>query len=505
MSVLHQALVILVNLWLTRFTLHRIGERDYGLWLIGGQFAMYLSLLDLGVTALLPREVARATGENAAPEARDAAVRQVIGNGASAVVWLLVPIALTSVGMLALLPADWSALRGPLAISLACLCVTYPLRIAQSSLTGLQALAYVNGVETVAWVLGVGATVAFIEAGFGLYAVAAGPAVGQLASAGACIWRLTTRYRGLLPRRFRWLGPSELFKQLKSSTWVSVSQVAHLLLNGTDVIVIARLLGPTAVLPYTFTDRAESLLNNQPYSVASLAGPAMSELRGSGDLSRLVGAVRAVCGVVLVLSGGIVVAVLAGNHAFVRLWVGEDHFGGMPLTTLLLVNMLAGHFSFTFGSTLVYCGYERATALLSVFNGVLGTTLSIVLVRRLGIIGAPLGALIAISVTQVPAFTVMLARELGTSVRELLRTLGPWSQRFVPIALLAWLVGSRLDVHSYVAIGAAAGGLVVLYGAATLPLLRRPPLDVYAAPYLAKLDTLRRSAVGWFARDRRSA
>jgi O-antigen/teichoic acid export membrane protein len=501
-TLLNQALVVLVGLWLTRFTLHRVGAHDYGLWLIGAQFVAYLSLLDLGVTALLPRDVARVTGIHAEGDARDAALREVIAESMSIVLWLLVPIGVASAALIVLIPSDWAALRGPLAVSLACFFGTYPLRLAHSTLTGLQDLAYVGGVEIVSWALGVAATVGFIELGFGLYSVAVGPAIAQVVSCVAWIWRLVATHRSALPHRVPWLDPRVVWKRLKPGGWVSLSQIAHLLLNGTDIVIIGRILGPTAVLPYSFTDKSETLFNNQPYTVAALAGPAISQLRGGSDLPRMVRAVRAVSGVVVILSGGIVVAVLATNHAFVRVWIGEDHFGGMFLTMVLLVNMLLGHLSFSFGSTLLYCGYERAIAILSMVNGFLGIGLSILFVRRFGIVGAPIGALLAICLTQVPVYTVLLARELRSSVLELLGGLVPWLTRFAPLVVLAWLVGTRFGARSLPAISLVGGTVVALYAVVMLPLLRKPPLDTYAAPYLAKLEAIRAGVTGWIARDR---
>ena len=51
----NQVLTTLVAFWLTPFLLHRIGQHDYGLWLVGTQLMFYLALLDLGIVALLPR------------------------------------------------------------------------------------------------------------------------------------------------------------------------------------------------------------------------------------------------------------------------------------------------------------------------------------------------------------------------------------------------------------------------------------------------------------------
>ena len=57
-----QVLTTLVGLWLTPFLLFRVGQHDYGLWIVGTQLMFYLALLDFGVVALLPRETAFATG-----------------------------------------------------------------------------------------------------------------------------------------------------------------------------------------------------------------------------------------------------------------------------------------------------------------------------------------------------------------------------------------------------------------------------------------------------------
>src|SRR2546428_12971946 len=57
-----QILTMIIGFWLVPFLLFRIGQHDYGLWLVGTQIMFYLGLLYLGIIAILPREVAFATG-----------------------------------------------------------------------------------------------------------------------------------------------------------------------------------------------------------------------------------------------------------------------------------------------------------------------------------------------------------------------------------------------------------------------------------------------------------
>jgi len=58
----YQAAALVTGLWMAPFLLGRLGQHDYGLWLVGLQILTYMALLDFGIVALLPRELAYATG-----------------------------------------------------------------------------------------------------------------------------------------------------------------------------------------------------------------------------------------------------------------------------------------------------------------------------------------------------------------------------------------------------------------------------------------------------------
>ena len=125
-GVAHQVVVTAVGLWLTPFLLGRLGAHDYGLWLTSAQLIAYLTLLDIGVLALLPRDVAYETGRaGGVQHASDLA--DVIGRTAHIVVWQLPIIAAITWAAWFLLPVAWQPLRFPLAILLVAFVVTYPL------------------------------------------------------------------------------------------------------------------------------------------------------------------------------------------------------------------------------------------------------------------------------------------------------------------------------------------------------------------------------------------
>ena len=153
----YQIVVTAVGLWLTPFLLGRLGAENYGLWLTATQLLAYLTLLDVGVLALLPRDAAYATGRAGSIE-RAADLPDVVGRTGRIVLWQLPLLAATAWLAWFLVPASWQALQFPLGVLLATFVVTYPLRIFQATLQGLQDLAFLGGLQLAAW--GIGTAVA---------------------------------------------------------------------------------------------------------------------------------------------------------------------------------------------------------------------------------------------------------------------------------------------------------------------------------------------------------
>ena len=199
---------------------------------------------------------------------------------------------------------------------------------------------------------------------------------------------------------------------------MSVSQVAQVLLNGTDVMIVGAMLGPAAVVPYACTGKLVSVLANQPQAILQSAAPALSELRTTADRGRLFQVSAALAQATLAVSGLVACIVLAVNAGFVRWWVGPDQFGGVPLTLLLLAAMIIRHFNTTNVYALFCFGHERRLALTGLADGVATLAISAALVRSFGLAGAPLGAIAGVVLVSAPLNLAALSRETGVPRRR---------------------------------------------------------------------------------------
>ena len=474
---LHTLVVLVVGLWLTPFLLRQLGTHDYGLWLLASQVLVYLALMDLGVVALVPREVAFAVGTRtaAAADAKDpvaAVVRRTIG----LVMWQTPVVAVAAVAAVWLLPAEWELMRRPFAVVAAGFVLAFPLRVFTALLQGLQDLAYLGGVQLAAWIAGTATTIGLVMAGAGLYALAGGWVVSQLLPAFVAWRRVVATCPGILPRRLARLSWPEVRQSLGRGAWISVAQVAQVLLSGTDLMVAGRLLGPEAIVPYACTGKLMAMLANQPQMFMQMALPALSELRGSAARSRLFEVSRSMTQVMLLASGAIVTVVLVANGPFVSWWVGGARFGGQTLTALLLAGMLVRHVNVTIVYTLFCFGYERRLALTSIAEGIVGVALMWLLVPRMGLQGAAAGMLISTLAVSLPANVVALAREQGASPWAFGESIAPWFARCAAIATAATVLvltirpeGLLQALSLTIAIGAA-------YLAVMIPVLRAAPL-----------------------------
>src|SRR5262249_54444760 len=131
----------------------------------------------------------------------------------------------------------WPTLSGPFAVVVVTFVLTFPLRIFQGVLQGLQDLAWLGGMQLAAWIGGTIVTSGLVAAGVRIYGLAAGWATTQALGAGLAWHRLRRRFPDVLPPTLPTLPLSAARTHLGRGVWVSVSQVAQVLLNGTDLLV----------------------------------------------------------------------------------------------------------------------------------------------------------------------------------------------------------------------------------------------------------------------------
>jgi O-antigen/teichoic acid export membrane protein len=471
-----QAATLVVGLWLTPFLLRNLGQHDLGLWLVVTQVLGYLALVDLGILAILPREVALASSR---PESRPGITR-LVAQVRTIVHWQVAALAVISIGLLLALPAQWVGLRWPLAGVLAVFVGAYPLRIPSAVLQGLQDLPYLAKTQMLGWAVGTATTILLVWQGWRLSGLIAGWSVTLLLPAVLAAWRLRRTFTPASDA-----GTGTVPGYFGRSVWVSAGQLGQVFLNGSDVLLIGNLLGAATVVPYSVTAKLVTIFTNYPQMLVHSAQPALTELRGAGAKDRLVDVTGALMRGMLILSGVLGIVVIATNRFFVSWWVGHGLYGGGALTAALAAMMLVRHWNVATNYTLFCFGYERQLSLIALGDGVVTLAAMALLVPRLGLLGAPIASMIGALAVGLPANVRASAREMGVSVWTFVRP----CLTILSVIALVDAVGVAghlwLDTTRPLVTVAFTTGMVALYAAAVAPFVLADPLRPYAQTALS--------------------
>jgi O-antigen/teichoic acid export membrane protein len=482
-SYANMAVVLLVGLWLTPFYLRQLTAEKYGLWLVGAQVLAYLLLFDVGVVSIIPRETAYATGRSGGIGGD--LLPAIVSDAMHIALWQTPVVLLAAAIVWFGLPERWALLSVPLGCVLLIFVLLFPLRLGPAVLQGLQDLAFLSRLQLTAWAFSTATSVLLVLEGFGLSALAAGWIAGQFVTSFSAIIRLRYRFPEAIPAHFRAPSWARARAYLSRGGWVSVSQIAQVLLNGTDVLILGIVLGPIPVVVYACTGKLVSVLANQPQVLTQSAAPALAELRAGTTPERLRVVSAALTQAMLFVSGLIACAVIAANRPFVAWWVGAPQFGGMQLTLLLAVVMLLRHWSTTMIYTLFAFGRERRIALTSVADGVLTTCAALILVRSIGMKGAPLASLLGVCAISIPLNLRALTRDLSISAADVFAW-WPWGWRFGISLIVALALGLFFRSASFIHAAAAASIATTVYVLLTF----RPVLASPLGPYLADVAPL---------------
>lgn len=505
------AFAVVVNLFLSPFIVHSLGDTAYGIWVLLAQVVGYMGLLDLGVRSAVMRYSARyhALGDDAeARRVASAALAMFLAFGAAAVVAAvgLAPF----IGRLFNLPAPLARVaRVVLVLGGVNVAVSLVSGVYGGVVSGLQRFDLLAWSEMVIAAARAAAIVVALGSGGDLVALA----VIQLAATA-----LRGAWQYLLSRRLypevRFLDRSWQRRHVRDifafGAYSSILHVSGVLMLSADAVVIGAFL-PVGMITFfaigaTLTDYARSVIQAISQNVAPRASAL--EARGATDELRTV-ALRFGRIATLVMFPMTLTFLLRGG-TFIGLWMGPAYAGpsGAVLLILSLALTLAAARQVAMAS-LSGLNRHRRLAPFYVAEALLNLGMSIYWIRDLGIVGVAWGTTVPNLVTSLLVIPWLVREALGVPIRSI--WLEFWARpalAMLPFALLtglvewAWPAGNLVLFFAQVALVLPAAAL----GAWFVGLRRSERVGYLAAartPARAALARLGlRPAPLWTRRDR---
>src|SRR5438270_7905784 len=409
---------VVVGIFLSPYILHRLGDEAFGIWVLIFSVTGYYGLFDLGIRSSIVRYVAKysATGEH--EELNRLINTAIFSYTMIGVLAFLVTLAgamhLTSIFRIS--PGFLNTARVLFLMVGSALAVGFPLGVFGGILQGLQRFYLVNLTSTLSTLLRCLFIVITLRRGGGLLSVAlvtvSMPVLAALVNA--------THALRLLPLRFalRYVDRASLRRIANYSGATFVIMLSWRLRFKTDAMVIGTFLSSAAITYFTVGSRLVDYAGEVVTGLAQIIDPMSSHSEATGDIQRLrkifVAGNRACAFIILPIAAALAIL----GKSIIEVWVGHRYIAtSYPVLLVLLVPstfMLAQAAS---GRTLFGMAKHHTLAAVTLLEGIANLVLSIILVRRFGVLGDAVGTAIPLTFTTLFFLPRHLCRVLNLKIR----------------------------------------------------------------------------------------
>nr|WP_255550827.1 oligosaccharide flippase family protein [Granulicella sp. dw_53] len=473
-----------VGFFLAPFLVHRLGNAEYGVWVLAISLVNYLGLLDLGMRSAVLRFVSKGhtVGDHASA-----------GEALSAALWVRLQISvlvlLLSAGLAAAFPVMFKvqpALAANARIAVMIIGTTTALGMSlgvfggvlsalnrydlQSVVTLVQLTVRVSGVV---WVL---------RTGHGIVAIALCELTSAVVGNVLLVWIARRIYPQL---KLQWTRPkaSMLHSLWMYSFYAFLTTIAVQLVYQTDNLIVGTFISASAVTFYSIGNSLCRYTDQFASSMAATFVPAASNYEASGHTDGLRSLYTNGTRVTLGLALPILVTLITRGHTFISLWMGPSyaHEAGNVLV-MLAVPLLFAYANRTAVSIAFGVGKHKKSAIWAIWEGVANLVLSVTLVHWFGIYGVAMGTMIPNLFVQLVIWPRYVHELVGIKTSTVLRDVwGPLYLAAIPFGLVSYTVNKYVPTHSII--------LFVLQTVAILPvfvgviaLMFRDSITTYVVP-----------------------
>ncbi|HEY1912074.1 MAG TPA: oligosaccharide flippase family protein [Vicinamibacterales bacterium] len=424
------------------FTVEHLGVSEYGLWMLIASLTYYFQLLDLGYGNGLVRHVVDADARGDVD-----GVNRVLSTFVVVYAVLGLCAAISSLGLI-----FWAVPRFPhlsdvdirrgqilLAIMGARIAIGFPMTVFGAVTNARQRFALNNVVAIAVAITNGIVTFLVLASGGGLVTLVTATTCVSLASYLAYAW---TARRAFPSLRLR---PSSFSRNLVRdvttfSAYLFILDVAVQIGFNLDNVVVGAALGTSFVAVYAVTLRLADYQRQLCNQINGFLFPIAVRFGADGDGEALQSMLIETSRVALLMVIGVTVCVIGFARPLILRWMGPGFESGVvPLYVLAITGVvLVGQGPL--GNILLGTGRHRLVACVALGEALVNLALSVVLVRRFGMLGVAIG-------TGAPVFAANLFILLPVACRQFRLSL--WT--FLRLTLAAPLAGAIPAIASCIA------------------------------------------------------
>jgi len=413
---------ILVSIFLSPYILHQLGDDAFGLWVLIFSITGYYGLFDLGIRSSIIRYVAKCSAADENDELNRLINTALFTYSIIGTVVILITIIVSFYATLIFrIPVNsihlvrWLLLMVGSAVALG-----FPLSVFGGILEGLQRFYVLNFTSISSTLVRTLLIVAALRHGRGLLTVTFIAVSLPLLTA---LVNATVVFR-ILPLRFglRYLNRESLRRIATYSGTTFIIIVASRLRFKTDSMVIGTFVSAAAITYFTIGSRLVDYAGEVVGSMAQVFIPMSSKSDATGDLAGLrkifIAGNRA-CALIIFPMAAILIIL---GKSVIEAWMGARYVAvSYPVLLVLVIPSTLMWAQTASGQVLLGMAKHKTLAIVTLLEGSANLFLSILLVRRFGILGDAVGTAIPLACTTLFFLPRHLCRVLKLGIGIYLR------------------------------------------------------------------------------------
>jgi O-antigen/teichoic acid export membrane protein len=419
-SWLSHAVTLLVGLWLVPVVLRTLGEGGYGVWVFVNSVAGYSGLLYLGFGPTVCRYVSTHRGRGEWER-----TNQVVS--AVTAVYLAMGLCVTLLAVAFAAAAPWIDRWGGVPVrevqaAILILGVNVALGMVGSVfggvLLGSRRFDLYGAVQGIVALVRLVLTMAFLQARNGLLILAViflEVTVLENMLTAVLAWREVPT----LSLRRRYIARPVLRECFRFSAFNALRQLAGRMIHFTDTIVIGLVLGTAAIVPYYIALRLAQMIHELLEKVANVCLPAAGELHAQGAQARLQQLLTRAMGLSLLLAAGFWIGSVYFGDRLIVAWMGQSFEHTHLIFVVLVAAQVVAQPMVVVRQVLLGMGQVKVPALFDLAEAMGNLVLSLLLVRRFGIVGVAVGTLVPLLIVELGVLLPYGLRAVGLPARRL--------------------------------------------------------------------------------------
>ncbi|HTS35895.1 MAG TPA: polysaccharide biosynthesis C-terminal domain-containing protein [Candidatus Solibacter sp.] len=452
-----------VGFFLSPFILQHLGDEAFSMWVLVFAVTGYFGLLDFGIRSSIVKYTAKFTATCESEElSRYLSTSFAFYGLVSIAVLISTGIIFFRLDTLFHIPASTlETARMLFLLAGIGVALTFPLGVFAGALEGLQKFAWLQLSQVVVALVRAGLVVVALETGRGLVTIGAISVILSVLSyvvfAGMALRLLPTR---LSLRNVEGVA----FRRMASYGFFALAILgAEKLRFQSDALVIGVSLSATAITSFSIGARLTEYASYAVRSMSQIFTPMSSQFHATGDIQRLQRTFIAGNRACALVTFPLCILLVVLGKVIIESWVGVRYLSSYPILLLLIIPRSLYLAQSSSIRILLGMGRHRVLASILVGEGVANLLLSVLLVRRFGVIGVALGTAIPLACTSLFFLPWHLCKVLDLPLsRSLKQSYGMPLALCAPMTGLLVVLSNEFSVHNYgglmlqVAVGALA-------------------------------------------------